>query len=317
MLLKRMRFLKSHKLVFLLIGAMLLLSLFTSGCEKSVKVSFTTRDIIRFLIRDNPGIFSNSFLDTTRISAAGSDFFFSRTFTVKSLDTAITLNDLDTVSTNPLNVVPKFPRDAGAEIIDSLIGQLRIDSAGNTRPTRNFRLPVTKFGYFQKLQSDAFENRGWAIMGATQTFVGIIRILDSVQIVGINSMRDTLVIRQARNANLDPLSDPQVFKVRSNPFQLQPQDSVEVRAWLRNTSIDSVFYVFCHINDFSTKRRIQLIEIDTSTNEFFGGFTLAPDARLDYFHWRLTVDVIANVTLTNPLASIYNEIWGIIYQVHP
>ncbi len=313
---KRMRFPKFKKLVFLPVGTLLSFSLFTSGCEKSVKVSFTTRDIIRFLIRDNPGIFSNSFLDTTRVNAAGSDFFFSRSFTVKSLDTAITLNDLDTL--NPgANIVAKSPRDAGAEIIDTLIGQLRIDSAGNSRPTRNFRLPVTKFGYFQKLQSDAFENRGWLVLGATQTFVGIVRILDSVQIVGMDSNRDTLVIRQARNANLDPLSDPQVFKVRTNPFQLNPQDSVEVRAWLRNTSIDSIFYVFCHIHDFSAMRRIQLVEIDTGTNEFFGGFKLAPDSRLDFNYWRVSVDVIANVTLTDPVSSIYNEIWGIIYQVHP
>ncbi len=312
---KRMQILKSNKFVLLPIGAFLLFSLFTSGCERSVKVSFTTRDIIRFLIRDNPGIFSNSFLDTSRVSVAGTDFSFSRTFTIKSLDTAITLNDLDTISTNPLNVVSKSPRDAGAEIIDTLIGQLRIDSAGNQRPARNFRLPVTKFGYFQKLQSDAFENRGWAVMGATQTFVGIVRILDSVQIVGLNSNRDTLVIRQARNTNLAPPFDPQVFKVRTNPFQLKPQDSVEIRAWLRESSLDTLFYVFCHINDFSTKRRIQLVEIDT--NEFFGGFKLAPDSRLDYLHWRLAVDVIANVTLTDPFGSFYNEIWGIIYQVHP
>ena len=288
--------------------------IFNAGCERSVKVSFTTRDIIRFLIRDNPGIFSNSFLDTSRVNAVGSDFFFSRSFTVKSLDTAITLNDLDTLNPGS-NLVAKNPRDAGAEIIDTLIGQLKIDSAGISRPARNFRLPATKFGYFQKLQSDAFENRGWAIMGATQTFLGIVRILDSVQIVGLNSSRDTLVIRQARNTSLDPLSDPQVFKVRTNPFQLNPQDSVEVRAWLRPTTIDTLFYVLCHINDYSTKRRIQLTEIDT--NEFFGGFTLAPDPRLDYFHWRLSVDVIANVTLTDPFSNFYNEIWGIIYQVHP
>ncbi|HLG94104.1 MAG TPA: hypothetical protein VI546_04645, partial [candidate division Zixibacteria bacterium] len=248
MLLKRLRFLKSKKLGFLPAGALLLFSLFTPGCEKSVKVSFTTRDIIRFLTRDNPGIFSNSFLDTSRVNAAGTDFFFSRNFTVKSLDTAITLNDFDTTQLNPLNEVPKNPRDAGAEIIDTLIGQLKIDSAGNPRPARNFRLPVTKFGYFQKLQSDAFENRGWLVLGATQTFVGIIRILDSVQITGINSNRDTLIIRQARNTALEPLSDPQVFKVRTNPFQLLPGDSVEVRAWLRETSIDTLFYVFCHIN---------------------------------------------------------------------
>ncbi|MGH8005067.1 MAG: hypothetical protein ACRECJ_10145 [Limisphaerales bacterium] len=299
----------------LLVGGMVLSSLFTSGCDRSVKVSFTTRDIIRFLIRDNPGIFSNSFLDTSRVSVAGTDFFFSRSFTVKSLDTAITLNDLDTISTSPLNVVSKNPRDAGAEIIDTLIGQLRIDSAGNSRPARNFRLPVTKFGYFQKLQSDAFENRGWAIMGATQTFAGIVPILESVQIVGINSNRDTLVIRQARNTNLEPLSDPQVFKVRTNPFQLKPQDSVEVRARLRSTSVDTLFYVFCHINDFSSKRRFQLTRV--APDEFFGSFKLAPDSRLDYFHWRLAVDVIANVTLTDPFGSFYNEIWGIIYQVHP
>ncbi|MGE5693251.1 MAG: hypothetical protein ACM3YF_05680 [Candidatus Zixiibacteriota bacterium] len=315
MLLKRMWFPKSKKLVFLPAGVFLLFSLFTSGCEKSVKVSFTTRDIIRFLIRDNPGIFSNSFLDTSRVNADGSDFFFSRAFTVKLLDTAITLNDMDTISTNPLNIVSKSPRDAGAEIIDTLIGQLKIDSARNPRPARNFRLPVTKFGYFQKLQSDAFVNRGWLVLGATQTFVGGVRILDSVQIVGMDSNRDTLVIRQARNPSLDPLSDPQVFKVRTNPFQLKPQDSVEIRAWLRPTSIDTLFYVFCHINDFSTKRRIQLAEVDT--NEFFGGFKLAPDARLDYLHWRLAVDVIANGTLTNPVGTIYNEIWGIIYQVYP
>ncbi len=289
--------------------------IFNAGCERSIKVSFTTRDIIRFLIRDNPGIFSNSFLDTTSANVAGTDFSFSRIYTVKSPDTAITLNDYDTIQLTPLNVIVKNPRDAGAEIIDTLIGQLRIDSAGSQRPARNFRLPVTKFGYFQKLQSDAFENRGWHILGATQTFVGIVRILDSVQIVGLNSNRDTLVIRQNRNVNLDPLSDPQVFKVRTNPFQLKPQDSVEVRAWLRNTSIDSVFYVFCHVNDFSAKRRIQLTQI--APDEFFGGFKLAPDARLDYLHWRLAVDVIANVTLTDPFSSFYNEIWGIIYQVYP
>ncbi len=310
--LKRMQILKSGKFVLLPIGALLLFSLFTPGCERSVKVSFTTRDIIRFLIRDNPGIFSNSFLDTT--SVAGTGISFSRSYMVKSLDTAITLNDLDTISTNPLNIVSKSPREAGTEIIDTLIGTLRITDSTGTR-NRSFRLPVTKFGYFQKLQSDAFPNRGWAVMGATQTFVGIVRILDSVQIVGLNSTRDTLVIRQARNTALDPLSDPQVFKVRTNPFQLKPQDSVEIRAWLRESSLDTLFYVFCHVNDFSTKRRIQLAEIDT--NEFFGGFKLASDSRLDYLHWRLAVDVIANVTLTNPFGSIYNEIWGIIYQVHP
>jgi hypothetical protein len=307
-----MQFLKSDKLVFLLIGAVLPLSLFTSGCEKSVKISFTTRDIIRFLIRDNPGIFSNTFLDTLRISVSGSDFFFSRTFTVKSLDTAITLNDLDTVSTNPLNVVPKSPRDAGAEIIDTLIGQLRIDSAGNTRPTRNFRLPVTKFGYFQKLQSDAFENRGWLVLGATQTFVGTDRIMDSVYLIGTNSQRDTLIVRQNRNTTLDPLLDPQVFKVRTNPYQLLPGDSVELRAWVKISTFDTV-YVFCHINDYSAIRRIQLEE--TSPGAFQGGFKLAADSRLDYNYWRVAVDAIARSTLTG--GSFDNEIWGIIYQVHP
>jgi|GEM_PF-5431826 len=315
MLLKRMRLLKSKKLVFLPAGAFLLFSLFTSGCEKSVKVSFTTRDIIRFLIRDNPGIFSNSFLDTTRVNADGSDFFFSRAFTVKSLDTAITLNDMDTTSTNPLNIVSKSPRDAGAEIIDTLIGQLKIDSAGNPRPARNFRLPVTKFGYFQKLQSDAFVNRGWLVLGATQTFVGGVRILDSVQIVGMDSNRDTLVIRQARNPSLDPLSDPQVFKVRTSPYQLLPGDSVEVRVWLRNTSIDTKFYVFCHINDSTGVRRIPLTEV--TPKEFFGGFDLSNAQQKLYDYRRLAVDVIANVTLTDPVGTIYNEIWGIIYQVYP
>lgn len=309
---KRMLLLNFNKLVLLLIGALLLISLFTSGCEKSVKVSFTTRDIIRFLIRDNPGIFSNSFLDTTRVNAAGSDFFFSRSFTVKSLDTVITLNDLDTISISPLNVVPKSPRDAGAEIIDTLIGQLKIDSAGNQKPVRNFRLPVTKFGYFQKLQSDAFVNRGWLVLGATQTFVGVDRIMDSVQLVGINSNRDTLIIRQARNANLDPLSDPQVFKVRTNPYQFLPGDSVEVRVWVKISTFDTV-YVFCHINDFSSIRRIQLGEV--SPGEFQGGFKLVADSRLDYNFWRVAVDAIAHSTLTG--GSFDNEIWGIIYQVHP
>jgi hypothetical protein len=288
--------------------------IFNAGCERSVKVSFTTRDIIRFLIRDTDGIFSNSFLDTSRAGVAGTDFFFSRNFTVKSLDTAITLNDLDTI--NPGNtIVSKNPREAGAEIIDTLIGQLRIDSAGSSRPTRNFRLPVTKFGYFQKLQSDAFPNRGWEVLGATQTFVGIVRILDSVKIIGLNSNRDTLVIRQIRNVNLDPLSDPQVFKVRTNPFQLKPQDSVEVRAWLRNTSIDSIFHVFCHVNDASAKRRIQLTEV--APREFFGWFKLSDAPQELYDYRRLVVDVIANSTLTAPFGSFYNEIWGIIYQVHP
>lgn len=315
MFLKRMRLLNSNKLVFLLIGALLLISLFASGCEKSVKVSFTTRDIIRFLIRDNPGIFSNSFLDTARVNAAGTDFFFSRSFTVKSLDTAITLNDLDTTQLVPLNVVAKNPRDAGAEIIDTLIGQLRIDSAGNQKSPRNFRLPVHKFGYFQKLQSDAFENRGWLVLGATQTFVGLVRILDSVKIIGMDSNRDTLIVRQARNTNLDPLSDPQVYKVRTNPYQLLPGDSVEVRVWVRNTSIDSIFHVFCHVNDSTGTRRIRLAEV--APREFFGGFDLSGAEQEEYEYRRLAVDVIANVTLTDPLASIYNEIWGIIYQVHP
>ncbi len=308
---KRMGFLKSKKLVILPIGALLLFSLLTSGCEKSVKVSFTTRDIIRFLIRDNPGIFSNSFLDTTRVNAAGSDFFFSRSFTIKSLDTAITLNDLDTLNPGG-NIVSKTPRDAGAEIIDTLIGQLRIDSAGIPRPARNFRLPVTKFGYFQKLQSDAFANRGWLLLGATQTFAGVDRILDSVQIVGLNSNRDTLVIRQARNTSLDPLNDPQVFKVRTNPFQLKPQDSVEIRAWVKISTFDTV-YVFCHIKDYSGIRRIQLAEV--SPGELFGGFKLAPDSRLDFQYWRVAVDAMARSTLTS--GSFDNEIWGIIYQVHP
>lgn len=288
------------------------------GCSHKIDTTqiITTHDIIRFLIRNNPGIFSNTFLDTSRVSAAGSDFSFSRSFTVRSLDTAITLNDFDTsYQGGGISVVDRNPRDAGAEIIDTLIGQLKIDSAGNSRAAKNFRLPVTKFGYFQKLQSDAFANRGWDLMGATQTFAGFIRIIDSVQIVGITSKRDTLVIRQGRNTSLRPLDDPQVFKVRTSPYQLLPTDSVQVKVWLRNTSIDSIFYVYCHINDASGKRRIQLAEI--TPRFFFGSFDLSKAPQTLYDFRRLAVDVIANSTLTDPLASFYNEIWGIIYQVHP
>lgn len=312
-----MRLFKSGRLILFPAAGLLFFSILNSGCERSVTVNFTTRDIIRFLIRDNPGIFSNSFLDTTSATVSGTGISFSRSYIIKTRDTIIVLNDTDTLSLNPLNVVPKAPREAGADIIDTLIGVLRITDSTGTR-TRSFPPQlISKFGYFQKLQSDAFPNRGWEVLGATQTFVGIVRILDSVQIVGVNSNRDTLVIRQNRNTNLDPLNDPQVFKVRTNPYQLKPQDSVEVRAWLRETSIDSIFHVFCHINDFSAKRRIQLEEIDTTTNEFFGGFKLAPDARLDYNYWRVAVDVITNSTLADSFGSFYNEIWGIMYQVHP
>jgi len=306
-----------HKTLFLLpAGALPLFLLFTSGCEKSVKVSFTTRDIIRFLIRDNPGIFSNSFLDTSRAAVAGTDFSFSRNFTVTSPDTAITLNDLDTVDQGGVStVVPRSPRDAGAEIIDELVGQFRIDSAGSPRPANSFKLPVFKFGYFQKLDNDSKPNRGWYVLGATQTFVGAARILESVEIRQVNSGRDTVIVRQDRNANLDPLNDQQVSKVRTNPFQLKPNDSVEIRARARTSTFGTV-YLFCHINDYSSIRRIQLAETSPGTGEFFGGFRLSGEPGLNYNFRRLVVDAISHATLSNS-STFQNEIWGIIYQVYP
>ncbi|MCI0331423.1 MAG: hypothetical protein L0196_10865 [candidate division Zixibacteria bacterium] len=308
-----------HKTLFLLpAGALLLFLLFISGCEKSVKVSFTTRDIIRFLIRDNPGIFSNSFLDTSRAAVAGTDFSFSRNFTITSPDTAITLNDLDTVDQGGVStVVPRAPRDAGAEILDTLVGQFRIDSAGSPRPAKSFKLPVFKFGYFQKLDNDSKPNRGWFVMGATQTFVGVVRLIDTVHlhVTNPNNLsgypKDLLAVRQDRNTNLDPLDDPQVVKVRTSPFQLKPNDSVEVRVRVRNT-LDTLLHVFCHIGDLNAKRRIQLTE--RVPGEFFGGFKVSPEVYYDYR--RLVVDAFTNNTLANP-STFQNEIWGIIYQVYP
>ncbi len=317
MFLKQLQHLKSNRLVLLSTEILFLFLFLSSGCQHTVQLTFTTRDIIRFLVRDNPGIFSNSFLDTSRASLAGTDFFFSRSFTVNSSDTTITLNDLDTVSLNPYNIVAKTPRDVGAEVSDTLIGQLKFDSAGSARPPRNFRLPVTKFGYFQKLQSDAFENRGWYLLGATQTFVGTARMLDSVRLHATNSglngyTKDTLILRRSRNPAVQPLNDPQVSKVRTNPFQLKPGDSVEVRAWVKISTFDTV-YVFCHINDLSTKRRIQLAEV--SPGEFFGGFRLSGESGLNYQFRRLAVDALAQSVFTN--GSFDNEIWGLIYQVYP
>jgi len=314
---KLTRLLEAKKFFLLPAGAILLSWILNVACNRSVKVSFTTRDIIRFLIRDNPGIFSNSFLDTASASVSGTGISFSRSYIIKTRDTIIVLNDEDTLSLNPLNVVPKFPRDAGAEIMDTLVGTMRITDTSGTHTRALQQLFVTKFGYFQKLQSDAFANRGWHILGATQTFVGGDRILDSVRLQATNASipgyaRDTLIVRQNRNFNLDPLNDPQVFRVRTNPFQLKPQDSVEVRAWVKISTFDTV-YVFCHINDLSVIRRIQLTE--SIPGEFSGGFKLSNESGLNYQFRRLAVDAIARSTLT--LGSFDNEIWGIIYQVHP
>jgi len=316
------------------LGLALLFWMFAS-CSHKIDTSkiVTTRDIIRFLIRNNPGIFSNSFLDTSRVGVAGTDFSFSRNYTIKTADTCffitcdfsgcdsipndscIVVNDFDTIPgpSGGSSVVPRSPRDASADLLDSLIGQLRVDSAGIPRPVKQFKLPVTKFGYFQKLQNDAYPNRGWYLMGATQTFVGVVRLIDSVRIQAVSYPKGLSVVRLSRNPAADPLDDPQVVKVRTSPFQLKPNDSVEVQVWVRNT-IDSILYVFCHISDLNTKRRIQLAK-RPSDDFFLGGFKLSPEVYYDYR--RLIVDAITNTTLTSPSPStLHNEIWGIIYQVY-
>ena len=330
----RKSFNKKAALLFLL-GATLLFWMF-AGCSHKIDTSkiVTTRDIIRFLIRTNPGIFSNSFLDTARIAVAGTDFSFSRNYSIKTVDTCffiscdfsgcdsirndscILINDFDTIPApgGGVSVLPRSPRDASSDLLDSWIGQLQIDSAGLPKTTKQFQLPVTKFGYFQKLQNDAYPNRGWYLMGATQTFVGVVRLIDSVRIQAVSYPKGLSVVRQSRNPAADPLDDPQVVKVRTSPFQLKPNDSVEVRVWVRNT-LDSILYVFCHISDLNTKRRIQLAK-RPSDDFFLGGFKLSPEVYYDYR--RLIVDAITNTTLTDPSTStVHNEIWGIIYQVYP
>ncbi len=280
-----------------------------SSCKRTIDPNtiVTNREVVRFLIRSTPEIFSNAFLDTSAFTFSGTGISFSREYSVKNIDTFIILNDLDTVGGT---LQPKFPIEAGAVVTDTFLGMLRIVEGGTPR-NKGFRLPVNKFGYFLKLDSDAQVNKGWVLWSVTQVFAGGTGVLDSVRLSvrrGAPATADTLILRRPRSSN--PETDPQLMQTRQ-PYELKLGDSVEVRAWVPDTS----YFVLCHISDLNTFRRVQLRP--DSAGRLLGGFKISNESGLHFHFRRLAVDAFTNFTITDPIVPVRNEIWGILYQVVP
>lgn len=285
------------------------------GCSRSIAPGdvLTNRDVLRSFIRGNPGIFSNAFLDTTLFQIDGSDLSFSRSFSIKTLDTFIIVNTDDTLQQpGGLVIGPKNPADAGAEVTDTLVGNLRSTDSVSTR-NHPFRLPVTKFAYFQRL-SPQRRNLGWVLWSVSQTFVGNPGIIDTVWIRAPASRKDTAIFRAPRGA--EPETDPQLLKSQTNPFQLEADDSVEVKVQVRFSVEDIVYRVFCHILDTSPIRRVQLFP-DSTGRLFSAKFKLSHPAGHHFLFTRLVVDALGESGLRNPALPLRNEIWGIVYQVVP
>ncbi len=293
------------------IGVLLVLVFFTIfNCRRSTKPVPTNREIILGFIRSSPELFSNSILDTTGLSLAGSSISFGRNFRVGTPhDTIVVINSLDTVG----NVIQsRSVVEAGVDLLDTLIGTLRSSDSAGTH-TRNFRLLVSKFGYFQNLGNLAPQNRGWAIRNVGQTYMGAANLLERVRLRAISSNKDTVFVRRPRSS--DPETDPQLVPVLFNPFQLKFGDSVEIQAYVNMFNPDTNFFVICHITDLNSTRRVQLFS--DSSGRFFGGFKFSSESGLDHRYRRLAIDVITRSALTNPFATFQNEIWGIVYQLVP
>lgn len=283
----------------------------TFNCRRSTRPIVTNRDIILDFIRSSPELFSNSILDTTGFSLAGSTISFGRNFRVGApRDTVVIINSLDTVG----NVIQsRSVVEAGIDLLDTLIGTLRSSDSAGTH-SRNFQLLVSKFAYFQNLGSLVPTNRGWVLRSVSQTYMGGANLLESVSLRAINSQKDTVFVRQPRSS--DPETDPQLVQVLFNPFQLKFGDSVEITAYVNMFNPDTNFFVICHITDLNSTRRVQLLP--DSSGRLFGGFKLSSESGLDHRYRRLAIDVITRSALTNPSAIPFqNEIWGIIYQLVP
>jgi hypothetical protein len=289
---------------------------FLFGCSRSVEPEdvLTNREVLRSFIRGNPGIFSNSFLDTVLFDIDSSDLSFSRSFSIKTQDTFIIINTDDTLMqpSGPV-LVPKNPADAGADIKDTMLVTLRsTDSLGPHNRTPS-RIPIAKFAYFQRLNPQRI-NLGWVLWSVSQTFVGNPGIIDTVWIRASGSRKDTSIFRAPRDTA--PETDPQLLRSQTNPFRLEADDSVEVKVQVRFSVEDTVYHLFCHVQDASPIRRVQLFP-DSTRRLFSAKFKLSHPAGHHFLFTRLVVDALGENGLRNAALPLRNEIWGIVYQVVP